>query len=236
MALAAVWQAFLVGGVGTAFEGQVYVGGAAALANIIVLIGAIAERGAHRPVPLADRAELRRGPRAHPLRHGRHDDAGLGRQPRDAVRRARDDVGVPLRPHRPRARGVDGQRERAEVLPAGRLLDGLLPLRPRAPLRRHRHDAAGAAGGRPGADGPDRPVPRGRRAPARRVLLQGVRRPVPHVDARRVPGRPDLAHGVHVDGLEGRDVRARSPSSSRGRSRRTSSTGRSRSSSRSSRP
>lgn len=41
MALAAVWQAFGVDHVGTAFEGQVYVGGAAALANIIVLIGAI---------------------------------------------------------------------------------------------------------------------------------------------------------------------------------------------------
>ncbi|WP_420457335.1 NADH-quinone oxidoreductase subunit N [Rubrivirga sp.] len=42
MAVAGVWQAFAVGDAGTAFEGQVYVGGAAAIANLIVLVGAIA--------------------------------------------------------------------------------------------------------------------------------------------------------------------------------------------------
>ena len=42
MAAAAVWQVLLVGDVGTAFEGQVYVGGAAAIANVVVLIGAVA--------------------------------------------------------------------------------------------------------------------------------------------------------------------------------------------------
>ena len=41
MTLAAVWQALQVDAVGTAFEGQVFVGGAAAIANVIVLVGAI---------------------------------------------------------------------------------------------------------------------------------------------------------------------------------------------------
>ena len=41
MAAAAVWQAFWVASPGVAFEGQVYVGGAAAIANVIVLVGAI---------------------------------------------------------------------------------------------------------------------------------------------------------------------------------------------------
>lgn len=41
MTVAAVWQALAVGDVGTAFEGQVYVGGAAAIANVIVLVGAV---------------------------------------------------------------------------------------------------------------------------------------------------------------------------------------------------
>ncbi len=42
MTAAAVMQVFWIGDPGTAFEGQVFVGGAAAIANIIVLIGAVA--------------------------------------------------------------------------------------------------------------------------------------------------------------------------------------------------
>ncbi|MEM0962980.1 MAG: NADH-quinone oxidoreductase subunit N, partial [Bacteroidota bacterium] len=41
MGLAGVWQAVQVADVGVAFEGQVFVGGAAAIANIVVLLGAI---------------------------------------------------------------------------------------------------------------------------------------------------------------------------------------------------
>ncbi len=40
------------------------------------------------------------------------------------------------------------------------------------------------------------------RAVADRVLLQGVGRAVPHVDARRVSGRADDDHRVHVHDLE----------------------------------
>ena len=41
MAGAAVWEAFLIGRPGIAFGGEVYVGGAAALASIVILIGAV---------------------------------------------------------------------------------------------------------------------------------------------------------------------------------------------------
>ncbi len=45
------------------------------------------------------------------------------------------------------------------------------------------------------------------RAPARRVGLQGRRGAVPHVDARRVPGRPDAGDRFHGRGGEGGRVR-----------------------------
>ena len=51
-------------------------------------------------------------------------------------------------------------------------------------------------------------------AAAGRLRLQGVGRAVPHVDARRVSGRADGGHRLHVDGREGggvRGVRARVP-------------------------
>jgi NADH-quinone oxidoreductase subunit N len=41
LVLAGVWQAFQIGAPGIAFAGQVYVGGVAAIANVIVLIGAL---------------------------------------------------------------------------------------------------------------------------------------------------------------------------------------------------
>ena len=54
----------------------------------------------------------------------------------------------------------------------------------------------------------------------RRVRVQGLGRAVPHVDARRLPGRPDAGDGVHVVGDEGggarRDASACSSPRSRG--------------------
>lgn len=41
MALAAVWEAFLIDDPGVAFAGEVYVGGAAAIATVIILLGAV---------------------------------------------------------------------------------------------------------------------------------------------------------------------------------------------------
>ena len=58
----------------------------------------------------------------------------------------------------------------------------------------------------------DRAPPRRRaagrhRVPARRARLQGRGRAVPHVDARRVPGRAHAGHRVHGVGDEGGRVR-----------------------------
>ena len=47
----------------------------------------------------------------------------------------------------------------------------------------------------------------GRGAAARRARLQGRGGAVPHVDARRVPGRADAGHRVHGRGHQGRGVR-----------------------------
>ena len=42
MVAAGIWEAFLVGASGIAFGGEIYVGGAAAIANLVVLVGAVA--------------------------------------------------------------------------------------------------------------------------------------------------------------------------------------------------
>ena len=89
---------------------------------------------------------------------------------------------------------------RHQVLRARRVLVGDLPVRHRARLRRHRHHVAHR----------HRRLPRratrcsrqgtllaGLRAAARRARLQGRGGAVPHVDARRVPGRAHAGHRVH---------------------------------------
>ena len=52
-----------------------------------------------------------------------------------------------------------------------------------------------------------RAVPHRHRPDRHRPRLQGVRRAVPPVDARRLPGRPDARHGVHGRRHEGGGVR-----------------------------
>ena len=54
------------------------------------------------------------------------------------------------------------------------------------------------------------------RAAGRRLQLQDRGRAVPHVDARRLPGRAHLRDGVHVGGDEGRRVRRVPPGVQRG--------------------
>jgi len=102
---------------------------------------------------------------------------------------------------------------RAQILRARLVLVGGVPLRHRADLRRDgQHESH-----------PDRTIPRaahlaarrrvahGPRLPARRSGLQGRRRAVPHVDARRVPGCADSGHRVHGGVDEGRRVRRAAP-------------------------
>ena len=112
-----------------------------------------------------------------------------------------------------------------QVLPARRLLERVLPLRHRAHLRAHRQHAASTASAaawrRRHERQPHDAV--GGRPAARRLRLQGLGRAVPHVDARRLRGRADGGHRLHVDGREGGGlcrVRARVPLRARAAARR----------------
>ena len=99
---------------------------------------------------------------------------------------------------------------RHQVLRARRVLVGDLPVRHRARLRRHRHHVAHRHRRRSSAPTPcSRPgtLLAGHRAAARRARLQGRGGAVPHVDARRVPGRAHAGHRVHGVGHQGRRVR-----------------------------
>ena len=108
----------------------------------------------------------------------------------------------------------------AEILPAGRVRQRLFPLRHRADLRGNRHNLPGwdqqgaGAAVRPAAV--RAPAADRRGAADRGFRVQGGAGAVPHVDARRLPGRADAGHGVHVGGDEGRGIhgavaRARQP-------------------------
>ena len=66
---------------------------------------------------------------------------------------------------------------------------------------------------------------RRRRAAARRPRVQGRRRAVPRLDARRVPGRADAGHGVHGVGRQGRPRSPRCCGCSSSRCRSTATTG-----------
>ena len=108
-----------------------------------------------------------------------------------------------------------GGRGGVQVLPARRLLERVLPLRHRLRLRHRRLDAARRGRRRRCASGPDADAGAARRRPARRrLLLQGVGRAVPHVDAGRLRRGADRRHRVHVHRGQGggvRRVRARVP-------------------------
>ena len=102
----------------------------------------------------------------------------------------------------PRSTGaaLDVAGSRPQVLPARLVLVGGVPLRHRARLRRdghdepHRHRRLPRDARRCSHDGV---LLLGHRVPARRSRLQGRGRAVPHVDARRVPGRADAGDRVH---------------------------------------
>ena len=135
------------------------------------------------------------------------DDADRGgERPDRHLPRPGDPVALALRPHRHHGHG-SRDRVRDEVLPAGRVLLGVLPVRRRDGLRRggqheDRSDRAGALG----TDGIAGARVARRGLPLDRVRLQGVCGAVPHVDPRRLPGRADAGHRVHVRGHEGGGV------------------------------
>ena len=106
-------------------------------------------------------------------------------------------------------RRIDVAGGRPQVLPARVVLVGGVPLRRRARLRRDRHDQPHRHRDVPRHHhaAPRRRAVARLRVPARRPRLQGRGRAVPHVDARRVPGRAHAGDRVHGLGHEGRRVR-----------------------------
>ena len=168
--------------------------------------------------PGADDAD--RGLPVHAVRARRDDDLRRGERPADDVHRARgaQPAAVPdvrARPAAPAAVAGGG----GQVLPARRVRLGVLPLRARADLRvrglgaAHRHrDRVG----RLGAVG--HAAVRRARAARRRPAVQGLGRPVPHLDPGRLPGRADPGHGVHGRLHQGRRVRRASCACCRWRS------------------
>ena len=138
----------------------------------------------------------------------RHDGVSRIQRPVDDVRCAGSSFAAPVPdvragPASPPAVAGSGD----EVLPAGCVLVGVLPLRRGVALRRDRHAAAdrhpGCAGGaRRYLDGAG-----GRRPAVGRPAVQGGCGAVPLVDSRRLPGRAHPDHRVHGGGHQGRGVR-----------------------------
>ena len=156
--------------------------------------GAAGHRGRARGVD--PRARPHRGLPAADVRGRRHDAVPGRQRPAHHVRGARGALAAALpavRAGPPAPAAQPGGR--AQVLPARRVLLRLLPLRRRAHLRLRRLDAAR----RDQRGGPQRhlqPVAAADRHghARRRPAVQGRRRAVPGLDARRLPGRAHRGH------------------------------------------
>ena len=108
--------------------------------TIAICAGARARRPDERRLPAPRGLRRPRGLRPVPRRRHRRRRDGVGERPDRAVRRAGDDVAGVLRPRRQLPPQGGQRRERHQVLRARRLLVGVLPLRHRPRLRRHRLD------------------------------------------------------------------------------------------------
>ena len=182
------------------------------------LPGGVRRRCAARRLPEA------RGPRrarvvradAH-VGLGRH-AAGRGPGPDPHLPRARDPLDRGLRAGRAPPPPLRFPGGGVQVLRARRPVVGRVPLRHRPGLRGHRLD-------RPRRDRrgqgrqPGRPEPAGELVDGpgrdghdpRRLRLQGVGRPVPHVDPRRLPGLAVAGGRLHGLGGQGRRLRRADP-------------------------
>ncbi len=171
-----------------------------------------AARGArHRRLPAAGGPRRARGLRPVPRRGHGWDRDGSRQRPDRAVRRPGDAVARVVRTRRqpPPPRREHGERH--QVLHPRQLLVGVPAVRDRARLRRHRLDQhlhhRRLVPGHDAARTQRCTGARRRRTPAGRTGVQGGRRPVPRVDAGRVPGRTHAGHVVHGIGRQGRRVR-----------------------------
>ena len=144
-------------------------------------------------------------------RDRRHRD-GLGQRPDRAVPRSRDPVDRAVRAGRQPSQAHREPGERHQVLRARWLLVGVLPVRHRAGLRRRRQHQL-QRDRRRRSTPTCRPIANDAFILAGVALLlvglgvQGRRRAVPLLDARRVPGRAHAGDGVHGVGRQGRSVR-----------------------------
>ena len=104
--------------------------------------------------------------------------------------RARGALAVGLRAHGAPPREPGRRGGGVQVLPARRVLERVLPLRHRVRVRHRRAPRGSTPWRRAIASGPSTHARAADGRPARRRLrVQGVRRAVPHVDARRLRGR-----------------------------------------------
>ena len=174
-----------------------------------------ARAGAHRRLgPSGSRRLLRlRPPRADGrVLHAPSDRGGRDvllrrrQQPDDDVPRARMVLDLALHPLRDRDRGACVARGRAQVPHRRELRLGDPPLRKRVRLRGHRRDRLRGHRRRLGRRRPALPRHRARHD-HRRARVQGLGGAVPHVDARRLPGRAHARDRVHVRGDEDRRSR-----------------------------
>ncbi len=158
-----------------------------------------AQRAGGRRLPAPGGHGGRRVPRAgHGVGLRRHVD-GHGQRPDHHLPGPRDPLHRPVRADRLQLQARHLGRGRPQVLHPRRLLVGHLHLRHCADLRRHRVDQPDPDFGLPVQERrPDQRPAAGRPRPHdRRLRLQGGGGAVPHVDARRLPGRPVAGHGLH---------------------------------------
>ena len=160
-----------------------------------------------RPVAVDHRSRApaaRRVLHADAVCHRRHDAHGDGIRPARDLSRPRGAVAGGLCADRLAPGLARGERGGVQVLPARRVRERVLSLRHCLHLRSDGQHAArsgrqphGRAGAGTLADAAAR-----RRPGARRICVQSVRRPVPHVDPRCVRSGADRSHGFHVDRRE----------------------------------
>ncbi len=144
-----------------------------------------------------------------------------GQQLPGRLPRPRADVALALRARRHAPRRHRRDRGGDEVLRPRRAGERLPALRPVDDVRRHRlaRDQRGLQGDRHRPDQPGGARPR-HRLRRRRPRLQARRRAVPHVGARRLPGRADVDDAARRRRAQARRLRDHDPPARRGDDRR----------------
>ena len=207
---------------------MVAVDGFAVFVMTVVLVATLLALLLSAGLPRPRTARGARVLRADALLRDRHDADGVGERPRHRLPLARDPVDR-ARTCSPRSTGAGSRRRRpasstsCSARSRPRSSSTASRSRTARPARRTSRSIAQFLATTTLLD--DGVLLARLRAPARRARVQGRGRAVPHVDARRVPGRAHAGDRVHGRRDEGRRVRARCCASSSARSTCTASTG-----------